>query len=209
MAVSQATSQDAGKLEFGISASNGSFGTLAYSTPTYQPNAAWIQVTASFVAPVSGDYLVVRPVEDNNTTDRCWIHVDDFILTGPPPPTPIDCDVDTYEGDTTILPLTIAFENDYTFAALNWVKMTGSVESGTGGDTLVVVRADQYIELNPPFESKIGTNALFNIAPCVPIFLKEDKLDETFKVRNLDEEETTRKLTKAEAQAYTPPMDYK
>ena len=210
MDVRPSVSGEDGKLEFGISVSNGSFGTLAYSSPTYAANSGWIQVTASFTAPVSGNFLVVRPVEDNNGSDRCWIHVDDFVLTGPPPPVPLDCDLVSFDSDTTILPLNISAPNDYTFAVEDWIKMTGAVASGSAGDTLVEVRADQYIELNAPFESKLGTNAFYHIAPCVPVTTLEndkDDADQNLKRLQIDKTATDKKLTKFRADDYSPSLD--
>ena len=196
-----------GKLEFGISSTAGTFGTLCYSTPTYAPTGGFIQITTTFVAPVNGDFLTVRPVADN-ANDRCWIHVDNFELTGPPPPAPIDCDIVNFDADTIILPLDDTAPNDYTFAVEDWIKMTGTVESGSGGDTLVVVRADDYIELNPPFESKLGTNAFYNIAPCVPATTVQNEND-TENIKKTDQSILKPQLTKAEALEYVPPFDFK
>ncbi len=153
-----------GEIQIGISAVNNDFGTVVFSGET-PLSGGFVQVTGTFVAPVNASYLTVQPNETNDDADQCWIMVDAFELIDLGSSQP-ECDVVSADIDTIILPLNDSDIDAYTFAAEDWIKMTGEISSGSGADTFVEVRAGDFIELNPSFESKLGTNALFNISPC-------------------------------------------
>ncbi len=63
---------DVGVVEVGISASDASFGTLAFVAAS--GTGGWTHVVGGFVAPVGGDYLTVRVADGY----EAWIHLDAF-----------------------------------------------------------------------------------------------------------------------------------
>lgn len=150
-----------GEIQIGISTTANTFGTQVFSG-TSTLGGSFELINGSFVAPHNASYLTVRSVADVLTTGA-WIGVDGFKLSAP-----IECDVVTATIDTIILPLDSTDNNAFTFAAENWIKLTGEVSSGSGADTVVDVTAGQFIELNPSFESKLGTNATYRIESCIP-----------------------------------------
>lgn len=73
-----------GPLEIGISSSADSFGTLLYTSDALSFNR-WSQHVTSLVAPVGGDYLTVRILE-NPDDPITWAHLDGFVLSVVPEP---------------------------------------------------------------------------------------------------------------------------
>jgi len=158
------STQAEGEILIGISSTPSTFGTQVFSG-TSTLGGGFTLISGTFVAPSNATYLTVQVNETNDTSNRCWIGVDGFELIGLGSSLP-DCDVVTADVDTIIVPLDDTNEDDYTFAAVNWIKLTGKVESGISPDTIVAVRASQYIELSPQFESKLGTDATYYIGNC-------------------------------------------
>lgn len=153
-----------GEIQIGISSSANTFGTQVFSG-TSTLGGSFTLITGTFVATSNASYLTVRAHADVPTTGT-WIGVDGFELKDLGGT--VDCDVVTATVDTIIMPLDSTDTNAFTFAAEDWITLTGEVASGSAGDTVVDVTAGQYIELNPTFESKIGTNATYRIEACTP-----------------------------------------
>lgn len=157
--VVQYTTQQEGNLEFGISNSSSSFGTLFY-TGTAPLTDPYVQITASVTAPVGGNYLTIRP-QATGASNRCWIHVDGVELIGEALPF---CDFANVNVDTMIMPVDTL--SDYTLASEDSIVLTGKILAGTGADTFVDLRASSVIILNGPFENELGTRTSMYIANC-------------------------------------------
>ena len=62
-------------VEIGVSSSAASFGTLVFTSGSLS-TGSWSHFMSDFVAPVSGDFLTVRP------SGMTWAHIDNFSLEG-------------------------------------------------------------------------------------------------------------------------------
>lgn len=69
-------------LEVGLSSTSTSFGTLVFNTGIL-PTDTWTFYSTTFVAPVSGNFLTVRP---SGAPISTWVHLDDFQLSAVPEP---------------------------------------------------------------------------------------------------------------------------
>lgn len=157
--VVQYLTQQEGNLEFGISNSSTTFGTLFY-TGTAPLSDPYVQITASVTAPVGGNYLTIRP-QATGASNRCWIHLDGVELIGEALPF---CDFANVNVDTMIMPLDTF--SDYTLSSEDSIVLTGKILAGIGADTFVDLRASSAVILNAPFETELGTRTLIYIANC-------------------------------------------
>ena len=63
-------------VQIGLSTTNSSVGTIIYTAPSAPVNNTWVQRVFSFVAPNSGQYIIVTQAGGASTT--AWAHVDNF-----------------------------------------------------------------------------------------------------------------------------------
>ena len=119
--------------------------TLAYSPQNNLPCGSDIYVS---IVPYNAAGDAVGCAQDSFATVSC----------------PIYCDYASLDVDTLITPLDTL--SDFILSSDTYIKLTGKVLAGSGQDTFVDIRATNFIELNPPFESELGTRALYYIAPC-------------------------------------------
>jgi|GEM_PF-4466037 len=176
----QYTTQAEGNIEFGISNTSTSFGTLVHTT---SPPLAdlYVQYSVSITAPVGGNYLTIRP-QATGATNRCWMHIDGIELIGEPLPF---CDVVMVNTDTMIMPVDTF--SDYTLAAETDIVLTGSILAGSGVDTFADLRAGGSITLNGPFEVELGTRTAMYIANCDPSNLTFKQEDDDELKRKVDD----------------------
>ncbi len=66
---------DGGTVEIGVSASANSFGTAIFSATA--PVSGWSFQSTSFLAPIAGSFITVRPTNAKSS----WVGLDNFVLT--------------------------------------------------------------------------------------------------------------------------------
>ena len=77
-------------IEIGLSTSNGSFGTLVYTTPSVALESVWTQRLFTFIAPNNGQFITVR--QQGSISN--WVQIDNFSF---------DCSVNPNLGNDTTL----------------------------------------------------------------------------------------------------------